>query len=250
MPAIKVATDSISQVNKAGRRLRALWNAEVELPDEEVFHWLDVIADYRASHRKPLTSANMGLRSVVKSQGCQAQISQRLKQMQTIVGKLARHPTMALTTMQDIGGCRAIVQSVKELRRVEAKLVRNTVARTGSPPRVDDYIKDPRQSGYRGVHVMVRYGDPPRSIEIQLRTPTMHEWAFTVERLGWKIGQDLKSGYGAPEVLALMEAVSEAMEFEERGETVDTTLVSRIDALRKDALPFLVARPSDGSSGP
>lgn len=50
------------------------------------------------------------------------------------------------------------------------------------------------------------------------------------------------------EVLRLMEAVSEAMELEEREEPVDIALVNRISALREDALPFLVARPNGRST--
>ncbi|MDP9340667.1 MAG: RelA/SpoT domain-containing protein [Actinomycetota bacterium] len=236
-----------NQINKAGKKLRAWWGG-LELTREDLYPALDVVSAYRASHRKPMTHANMGLRSVVKSQGCQAKISQRLKQMQTIVGKLERYPKMALTTMQDIAGCRAIVEDILQLRRIEAKLVANSIARTGSPPKVDDYLKTPKASGYRGVHVIVQYGNPPRSIEVQLRTPVMHGWAYTVERLGGKIGQDLKSGYGPPEVLRLMEAISEAMELEERDEPVDSALVDRINDLRRDALPFMVARPNGRST--
>lgn len=238
---------TISQVNKAGKRLRAWWSDPHPTEDEALYEAFETVVAYRATHRKPMAHANMGLRSVVKSQGCVAQVSQRLKQMRTIMDKLAKHPQMALTTMQDIGGCRAIVRDIAQLRRIEKKIVENCMARNGYA-RVDDYVESPRLSGYRAVHVIVQYGDPARNTEIQLRTPIMHAWAFGVERLGWQIGQDLKSGYGPPQVLALMEAVSEAMEHEERGDPVDSGLVNRINALRQDALPYLVARPNGRSS--
>ncbi|AAT90059.1 hypothetical protein Lxx24254 [Leifsonia xyli subsp. xyli str. CTCB07] len=64
----------------------------------------------------------MGLRSMIKTEGCQIEVSQRLKRFTTIIDKLtAREQTLALSGMQDIGGCRAILGSVEEIRRVEAR---------------------------------------------------------------------------------------------------------------------------------
>jgi len=48
----------------------------------------------------------MGLRSVVGTEGCTVEVTQRLKRVPTIVDKLRREPTMQLASMQDIGGCR------------------------------------------------------------------------------------------------------------------------------------------------
>jgi ppGpp synthetase/RelA/SpoT-type nucleotidyltranferase len=134
--------------------------------------------------------------------------------------------------MQDIGGCRAIVENIGELRRVE----RRVVLRRPSL-RVDDYVNSPRSSGYRAVHLIVQYDD--RSIEIQLRTRLMHDWAVAVERLGGRMNEDLKSSRGPREVLDWLEVVSAAMAVEERGEIVDTRLMDRIRALRQAALPYI-----------
>jgi ppGpp synthetase/RelA/SpoT-type nucleotidyltranferase len=159
-------------------------------------------------------------------------VSQRLKRLPTILDKLVRQPNMALAVMQDIGGCRAILSNVEEVRRVQRRLVRNR------PPRkVDDYIANPRASGYRGVHVIVVYDD--RFIEVQLRTRVMHQWAVAVERLGGRIGEDLKSSQGPPQVLTLLEAISEAMAVEESGGVVQNELMERIDGMRQVAQPFL-----------
>ena len=140
---------SNSQVNKAGRILRR-W-ARGEMVEETSYrHALEVLLDYRAAHQYPLTKAAMGLRSVVATEGCQAMISQRLKRAPTIIDKLRREPTMQLTTMQDIAGCRAVLTSVEEVRRVQRRLARNR-----PPRRVSDYIDQPRPSGYRAVHLVV-----------------------------------------------------------------------------------------------
>ncbi len=45
----------------------------------------------------------MGLRSMVRTERCQIEVSQRLKRVPTIIDKLLREPTMQLANMQDIG---------------------------------------------------------------------------------------------------------------------------------------------------
>lgn len=180
---------------------------------------------------------------MVHVEGCRQEISQRLKRIPTILDKLHRYPNMALGTMQDIGGCRAVLGSVDEIYRVQARLMRRRPV-----IRVTDYIVRPRDSGYRGVHVIVTYGDAmkiDRCIEVQLRTPAMHDWAITIERLSGRLKEDLKSGQGPRAVLYLMEAISEAMALEESGQEVDTRLQERIDSLRPAAIPFLTG----GSTG-
>jgi hypothetical protein len=144
---------------------------------------------------------------------------------------------MSLTTMQDIGGCRAVLKSIDEIRRVERRLKKNRPVLGYS-----DYIVTPRSSGYRAVHVIVAYPDrdgEERAIEVQLRTRMMHEWAVQVERYGGRLNIDLKSGQGPPEVLSILELISQAMAAEERGEPVPETLLDQIRNLRPAALPYI-----------
>jgi ppGpp synthetase/RelA/SpoT-type nucleotidyltranferase len=179
----------------------------------------------------------MGVRSVLATEQCEVDVSQRLKRIPTIVDKLRREPTMQLASMQDIGGCRAILENVPDLRRVERRLRKNR-----PPLRVFDYIDAPKASGYRGVHVVVSYPDVEganRAIEVQLRTRVMHEWAFTVERLGGRLRLDLKSNIGPKPVLDFLRAASEAMAIEEKGGVVPPEIVARVSTLRRAAMPYL-----------
>lgn len=226
---------SNSQVNKAGKTLRRWARGELISVDQHRAA-LGVVLAHRAAHRLPLTKATMGLRSVVRTEQCAVEVSQRLKRVRTIVDKLVREPTMQLVSMQDIGGCRAVLNSIDEVRRVQRRLSRNR-----PPLRVSDYIAKPRSSGYRGVHVVVEYDNRP--IEVQLRTQTMHEWAITVERLGGRLGVDLKSGLGPPPVLALLEAISEVMAIEEKGGAVSARALTRLGDLRQEAAPYLEGGP-------
>jgi putative GTP pyrophosphokinase len=230
MAPTKVAGLSKSQVNKAGKVLRTIWTDQPTNMDEWTNAFMVLLA-YRAAHQLPLTKATTGLRSRVLTAKCASvEVSQRLKRIPTILDKLRREPNMALGTMQDIGGCRALLMDIDEVRRVQKRLKPRTV-------KVYDYIETPRESGYRGVHVIVEYDG--RLTEVQLRTHLMHQWAYTVERLSGRLGVDLKSGKGPQAVLTWLKAVSEAMALEEIGKPPDTEAMERLEALRQKALPHL-----------
>lgn len=225
------AAPSKSQVNKAGKTLRALTRGDL-VANAAHREAMKTLWAHRAAYQYPLQKATMGLRSMVKTERCQVEVSQRLKRVPTIIDKLHREPTMQLANIQDIAGCRSVLDTVDEVRRVQHRLIRNR-----PPLRVNDYITTPRSSGYRGVHVIVQYDG--RAVEVQLRTRVMHEWAITVERLSGRMHVDLKSGIGPDPVLDLLRAISSAMALEEVGETVDDALLAHIDTLRQAALPFL-----------
>lgn len=222
---------TISQVKRAGRTLRHWARGE----DVDVEGALTIVQAFRAQHSRPLVKANNGLRSMILTEGCPVEVSQRLKRLPTIVDKLVnRETTLSLDRMQDIGGVRAILDNVDQLRRVEKRLKKRR-----QPVAYSDYIERPRDSGYRGVHVIVDYDG--RRIEVQLRTRVMHAWAVTVERLSASNGQNFKQD-GSSVVQLLMAAISEAMAYEECGEEPPFDLVRRMDELREQARPFLGTR--------
>lgn len=224
---------SNSQVKKAGSTLRKYFRGDIAGEEglNSALAAIDVVIAFRAAHAAPLVSANNGLRSMLRTESCRVEVSQRLKRMATILDKLQREPTLALVKMQDIGGVRAVLDDVDQVRRVEARIKKNRPVVGFS-----DYIAEPRQSGYRGVHVIVEYGPEARSIEIQLRTRVMHEWAITVERLGGALGENFKQDGDTP-VQRFMAAVSEAMAIEEQGGQPPLDLLDRISELRADAWP-------------
>ncbi|HTZ42408.1 MAG TPA: hypothetical protein VMB79_00965 [Jatrophihabitans sp.] len=223
-----------SKVKKAGSVLRRYMRDDNRVSQDQAIEAIHVIQTYRALHQKPLVKANNGLRSMVRTCGAEVRVTQRLKRMATILDKLKREPTLPMHKMQDVGGCRAVLDSIEEIRRVEARIRRNR-----DVVGYDDYIVTPRVSGYRGSHLVVLYDD--RQIEIQLRTHVMHEWAITVERLSSRVGTNLK-GDGDHAVQALMSAISHAMAIEEGGGIVEPDLLSALDELRSSAAPYLGRR--------
>ena len=176
---LQYSKNRVKQAGKALRRPSASNLAELRDALEVLDHW-------RACHSYPLQKATMGLRSRVNTEDCvDPRISQRLKRRPTIIDKLQREPSMQVTTMQDIGGCRAVLADVNEVRRVQRRWTRTSHRVT----RVYDYMSHPKPSGYRGVHVVVQYDG--FAVEVQLRTRLQHAWSIAIEKVGPRVGSCL-----------------------------------------------------------
>ena len=212
---------SKGRIDRAGRALcRHLVGEGPPLSRAELAAEIAVVEAFRAVHRTPLLTARMGVRSCIASEGLLAvESGQRLKRMPTIIDKLRRLPTMKLSSMQDIGGCRAVFSSQAEVARVLHRFTRNSATRNGADDTVRDYVTNPRSSGYRGVHVWTRYTD--RRIEVQLRTELQHAWAHRVERLTAFTGIDYKSGDGAEVVHEWLRRLSDAYASIDAGQSID-----------------------------
>jgi putative GTP pyrophosphokinase len=184
------------EVNRAGEAVRNAMSGKLMSPDE-LDSALRILWWFRAVHSYPLGKANMGLRSVLRTEGLPPLVSQRLKRHNTVMDKLTREPSMQLARMQDIGGCRAVLDSIHDLRAVQNRIGRNMRDRL---KRTVDYIERPRTSGYRGVHLIVTYQDrvgEERAVEVQLRTRVMHDWAIAVETMGSRLDLVLPRRIGA-----------------------------------------------------
>lgn len=230
------AAISKSSVSRAGDVLRAVHSRRAPL-DGKYWDAYETLVGYRSAHQYPLIKATNGLRSNVAAEKCNVEVSQRLKRIPTILDKLQREPGMDLARMQDFGGCRAVLENVGEVRRVQERVLRAHKRRNGTDAHFKDYITIPRESGYRGVHVVAIYDG--RLIEVQLRTKVMHEWAITVERLSGRTGINLKSSDGPSELHEFFTHASVLMALDEAGDSVDADMISRMTALRETAVLYL-----------
>jgi hypothetical protein len=137
-------------------------------------------------------------------------IAQRLKRLSSIDAKLRRFSGMRLAQMQDIGGCRAVVENIRRLERLVRLYERG---RSKNPTRrhefvkEKDYINNRKSDGYRSIHLVYRYRSAAKKhaiynglkIEIQLRSRLQHAWATAVETVSIFTGQALKSSGGEDE---------------------------------------------------
>lgn len=148
----------------------------------------------------------MGCRSRLASLEINGDVTQRLKELPTIISKLVREEgRVQLSTMEDVAGARTVVDTVDDLRRLEGRWLD-----TRFPvPRHRDYIDDPPSSGYRGVHLILQHRD--RLVEIQLRSRIQHRWAEVVEQLGHDLGAAFKNQEGPSDVLATLAELAEQL---------------------------------------
>ena len=185
---------SKKELNRAGASLRG---APDKSPPREA---LNLLHKWRSAHQRPLNSIQMWLRSVIRAEKSSPIVAQRLKRAPSIIRKLKRFPTMDISSMQDIGGCRIICRDRKTLARIVKKINKS---RARHERRIkNDYIAAPKNDGYRGIHIIARYKSNSNSydvpsdfrIEIQVRSKAQHAWATAVETVDLFQNTGMKSG--------------------------------------------------------
>lgn len=199
---------SKGKVDWAGKLLASdpvMFTPEVSLAE-------DIVDNWRAVHSYPLQAMKMTLKRRAKRIDRNATVAQRLKRLASIKFKLrhssenGNHPK--LSQMQDIGGCRAVMETVKQVRRLEqvfAEASRKAPNRGPLYSKSFDYITFPKANGYRGIHLVYKYrtGSSAHScyngqrIEIQIRSRLQHYWATAVETYSTFSGEALKSNVGS-----------------------------------------------------
>lgn len=141
-------------------------------------------------------------------------VATRLKRIPSITKKLRDNEGMMLARMQDVGGLRAIVDNIEAVRLLvdvysDGSLSHKLVS-------TDDYLAEPKDSGYRSVHLIYKYANPTAraydnlALELQIRTKLQHAWATAVETVGTFLNQALKSSEGPDEWLSFFRTASAA----------------------------------------
>jgi len=182
---------------------------------------LDELNDWRSLHLDPMNMFQATLRGYVERiDPKHGIVAQRLKRTPTIIDKLKnRQQVMKLGEMQDIGGLRAIVSDVAKVRELEKKYDRSRARHVLRRKR--DYIAQPQESGYRGIHLVYSCVTPKNSdtdgllVEIQLRTHLQHLWATAVETVGTFFQESLKSSQGSRKWLEFFKQISAIFAIEE-----------------------------------
>jgi ppGpp synthetase/RelA/SpoT-type nucleotidyltranferase len=153
--------------------------------------------------------------------GGEARVSQRLKRLHRIAEKLVRADFRGrLSQMEDIGGCRAVVQSLDHLLRLRDRVTARWAA-TMRAESARDYVASPKADGYRAVHLVVERDG--LLVEVQLRTHRQHLWATNVERLEARVGRPLRGGHASERMGEALRGLSEALAMLDRGLPVPAT---------------------------
>ena len=186
---------SRGEINRAGRFLAG--DTHTGLSQDQA---LEIINNWRSAHAFPLNTLQTGLRNKAAAVEGRYLVAQRIKRLASIRAKLQRFPTMNLSQMQDLGGCRAVVSDINQLAELRSSFDGGRMKHRRVNEK--DYIDAPAPSGYRGLHMIYSYvSDRKRTyngllIEIQLRTELQHAWATAVETVGTFLRQSLKSSQG------------------------------------------------------
>jgi Region found in RelA / SpoT proteins len=203
---------SKNQVERAGDYLiKELMDIDAEV----LVQSFGILSNWRSSHAYPIQSMLGYFRKKAFEIDDSAIIAQRLKRTPSILAKLQREPDIKLDCMQDIAGCRIIVEN-----KTKVYEVRNSIAMGGTRnklARERDYIKSPKESGYRGIHLIYKYNGRKsiyngHRVELQIRSKVQHSWATAVEVVGTFTSQALKASKGHEAWLTFFKLASIAFE--------------------------------------
>ena len=132
------------------------------------------------------------------------------KSTASIVGKLRRE-SVRLSQMQDMAGCRLVVEN----RDAQEKVIKGLVLSNPNAA-IFDRRSNP-SNGYRAVHLVLTIMD--RTVEVQVRTELQHLWAELSEKLSDKHGIEVKYGGGPHNVWQALHAASNAIRALEKHES-------------------------------
>lgn len=154
-------------------------------------------------------------------------VSQRLKRLPRIVRKLANMNNSMLARLEDIGGTRAVVGSLREQEILGDHLLKRWEKDLRREPR--DYVRTPKVTGYRAVHYVVeKHG---RRVEIQIRTRRQQQWANAVEQADSRLGMALKDGRGPQSMLDYFTAVGDMLYYQDVEIAIPGEVLSRFETM-------------------
>lgn len=185
---------SKTQIDRAGRKLS---HPKSSYEIEDIENAIEIINSFRAAHNFTLLIFRIDLATRARKIDATATVAQRLKRLPAIESKLRRFSTR-LTQMEDIAGCRAVVRSCRMVRRLARLYTKSRMKHQRL--HIVDYLTKPRDTGYRGIHLIYSYQSNSKpqynglKVEVQLRSRPQHAWATAVETVEAFTAKGLKDG--------------------------------------------------------
>ena len=186
-------TISRSQANRAGKILKT---GKIS---DEYYDAISILDAWRKQHENPAKIFFKKLLEITNKYP-NSIATYRLKRKESILNKLNRNNNhFKLGEIDDIVGCRVIVDSVDEVYKIYNEIIGLKQSGYIGIKTIKDYIKEPESSGYRSLHVIINqlcsYEEESRTyrIELQIRTRLQHYWSTAVEAMGEIDGVEYKN---------------------------------------------------------
>jgi GTP pyrophosphokinase len=142
------------------------------LEPEEYRRIADALSERRTDRERYIQEVCEKLRMHLARTGIEATVDGRPKHMYSIYRKMQRKH-LAFEQLFDIRAVRVVVQSIRDCYAALG-IVHGLWPYI--PGEFDDYIATPKANGYRSIHTAVA-GPQGRNLEVQIRTPAMHQHA-------------------------------------------------------------------------
>lgn len=157
-------------------------------------------------------------------------IKTRLKSMESIMDKLYRKKLpFEVSTVEacltDVAGIRVICPFLEDIYRLADCLLQQDDVKL---IRMKDYIREPKDNGYRSLHLIVEIPiflqneKKQMKVEVQLRTIAMDFWASLEHRLRYK--KDLDAELSSMLAAELKDCVEASASLDKRMEAVKNTI--------------------------
>lgn len=143
-----------------------------------------MLQSLRITYKEPLSDIFNIVNRLSHRQDSNSVCTYRIKRIESIVGKLQRYPKMEVHRMADIAGCRCIMTTESDAIKLYQRFLKYAAKKSSriEVKSENNYIKAPKDSGYRSIHLNVFLSShPDKVIEIQIRSLEQHNWATLVE---------------------------------------------------------------------
>jgi ppGpp synthetase/RelA/SpoT-type nucleotidyltranferase len=216
---------TISQLNKIGERLRKGVETENDLKS---------LDDFRLSFQPAYDQVFTELNNLHLNP-----VGRQAKTTPSIRAKLDREKTR-LSRMQDIAGCRVVVDTAP----VQAKVVNDLRQRWPAAAMDDRRVKP--SHGYRAVHLIVYVDDHP--VEVQIRTSIQHHWASISEKLSDTIDPQIKYGGGPDQIVKSLSTMTKTIAGLEIAELIFAEIGPGVSLLTQEQMQRLESTTKKASS--
>ena len=190
----RIARETLEIFAPLANRL-GLWQMKWELEDrsfryvdpEKFKEIADRVSTRRVDREQELEAIGRGLSKVLEEGGLKAEASGRPKHLYSIYRKMQRKG-VPFEGVYDVRGVRVIVGTESECYLALGIIHAHWKPVPGT---FDDYIATPKDNFYQSLHTAVIYDDGG-TLEVQLRTPEMHENAELGIAAHWRYKEGRK----------------------------------------------------------